>query len=119
MQAVRTTDPRIPVRNRISLRLALLFVGTFVGVLILLMVWTMLATVVDRRAVAAGSEGAAPVIVIDPKIKTDLSKALAFDALPSSGEVLNPFLDRAGLSGNVVATTVRTSPQTTSSSPAA
>lgn len=115
MRAVRPIDPRVPVKNRMSLRLGLLFVGTFVGVLTLLMAWTVFATVGDRRQVAAASEGSAPVIVIDPKIKTDLAKALAFDSLPVSGEVLNPFLDRAGLSGNVAATNVRTTTQATSS----
>lgn len=116
MQAVKTTDPRIPVKNRLSTRLALLFIGTFLGVLMLLMAWTMLATIGDRRQVAASSETTAPVIFIDPKIQSDLAKALAFDALPRSGEVLNPFLDRAGLSGNISATTVRVSTQTPPSS---
>ncbi|HUR98087.1 MAG TPA: hypothetical protein VMZ26_08500 [Pyrinomonadaceae bacterium] len=119
MQAVRTINPGMPVRDRLSTRLGLLFVASFLGVLILLVAWTMFATVGDRREAAANSGVAAPVIVIDPKIQTDLAKALAFDALPTSGEVLNPFLDRAGLSGNVVAaTTVQTSSQTPSSSAA-
>src|SRR5215207_8991734 len=102
MQAVRSSDPRIPVKDRLAMRLALLFVGTFLAVLVLLMAWTMFATIADRRQAAANSEVAAPVIVIDPKIQSDLAKALAFDALPTSGEVLNPFVDRAGLSGTLV-----------------
>jgi len=102
MQAGRPIDPRIPVRDRLSMRLALLFVGTFLGVLILLMAWTMFATIAERRQAAANLEVRTPVIIIDPKIQTDLAKALAFDALPVSVEVLNPFVDRAGLSGNLV-----------------
>src|SRR5215204_6436552 len=118
MKEVRSTDPRIPVRNRLSMRLALLFVGAFLGVLILLMAWTMFATIDDRREAAANSAVASPVIVIDPKIQTDLAKALAFDALPTSGEVLNPFVDRAGLSGNLTAANSGTLTKT-AASPAA
>ena len=113
MQAVRSIDPRIPIRDRLSMRLALLFVGTFLVILILLMAWTMFATIGDRAQAAAGSGVAARVIVIDPKIQTDLAKALAFDGLPTGGEVLNPILDRAGLGGNAAtATGTRTAAQT-------
>ena len=119
MQAVRSIDPRIPIRDRLSMRLALLFVGTFLVILILLMAWTMFATIGDRAQAAAGSGVAAPVIVIDPKIQTDLAKALAFDGLPTGGEVLNPFLDRAGLGGNAAtATGTRTAAQSPSTSAA-
>lgn len=86
------------------MRLALLFVGTFLAVFVVLAAWTMLGTISDRRQVAAQSEVAAPVIVIDPKIQTDLAKAMAFDAIPASGEVQNPFVDRAGIGSNVAVT---------------
>jgi hypothetical protein len=112
------------VKDRLGMRLGLLFVGTFLAVSALLMAWTMFATIGDRRASAAELGTAAPVIVIDPKIQTDLAKAMAFDALAGSGEVLNPFIDRAGISNAVVATSpsagqTATSPSTTSAKPAA
>ena len=111
MPTVKTTGPRIPLRSRLSAQLALLFVGTFLLTLILLMAWTMLATIADRGQAAENSQVATPVIVIDPKIQSDLAKALAFDALPTSGEVLNPFLDRAGLSGVAASSTTGIRPQ--------
>ncbi len=93
----------MPARDRLSMRLGLLFVVLFLGVSILLVAWTMFATLADRRQAEGASDVVAPVIVIDPKIQTELSKALAFDALPAATEVHNPFLDRAGLSGVVIA----------------
>lgn len=103
MQNSRSLPPSIAVRDRLSVRLALLFIGTFLAVLIILMAWTMLATIGDRQRSAANADVAAPAIVIDPKIQTELAKALAFDAIPAATEVQNPFLDRAGIGGNVVA----------------
>ncbi len=115
MQIVRSLEPAISFRNRLSTRLALVFVGTFLALLILSIAWTMFDTIADRRKASADSDIAAPVIVIDPKIQTELSKALAFDALPASSEVLNPFVDRANLSGSVIATNnARSASQTVS-----
>ncbi len=111
MRTVRSHDPSLPVKDRLGTRLALLFVGTFLGVLIFLIAWTMFATIADRRLTSAESDIAAPPIVIDPKIQSELSKALAFDALPASTEVQNPFVDRAGLSGAVVVSTATSTPQ--------
>jgi hypothetical protein len=102
------------MRERLSVKLALLFVATFLIVFILLAAWTMLQTISDRRQAAANSDVAAPVLVIDPKIQSDLAKALAFEGLPTAGDVLNPFIDRAGLSGTVTATNVRPPAQTAS-----
>ncbi len=112
MQAVRTLDQPIPARQRLGYKLGLVFVGVFLVVFILIVAWTMFAALADRRQSAADSGVATPVIVIDPKIRSDLAKALAFDGLPTQGEVLNPFLDRAGISGNVAVAPLRTSTQT-------
>lgn len=121
MQAVRSVEPSapvIPAKDRLSLKLGLLFVGSFLAVFIILAAWTMFSTIADRQQAAANSEVAAPVIVIDPKIQTDLAKALAFDAIPASVEVLNPFVDRAGLAGKIAGTTTTAAAtQTTAAAP--
>ena len=108
MQTVRSINPPVPVKDRLPLRLALLFVGTFLGVLVLLMAWTMFTTIADRRRANDDSNVAAPVIVIDPKIQSDLAKAMAFDAIPAETEVQNPFIDRAGIGTNAPASTAST-----------
>ncbi|MEP6787586.1 MAG: hypothetical protein ABJB40_04090 [Acidobacteriota bacterium] len=43
----------------------------------------------------------APPIVIDPKIESDLAKALAFDPSPATDAAKDPFTDRGGLSGRM------------------
>lgn len=116
MRTVRSLEPSIPMKDRLSVRLGLLFVGTFLIVFVVLAAWTMLGTISDRRQVAAQSEVAAPVIVIDPKIQTDLAKAMAFDAIPASAEVQNPFIDRAGIGSNVVVSNSPAASQSGSSS---
>lgn len=118
MRTVRSLQPSVPARDRLSMRLGLLFIGLFLGVSILLIAWTMFATIADRRLADASSDVAAPVIVIDPKIQTELAKALAFDTLPAATEVHNPFLDRAGLSGVVVASAAASGPSAASGSSA-
>ncbi len=116
MRTVRSLHPALPARDRLSMRLGLLFVGLFLGVAILLVAWTMFETIADRRLADVSSEVAAPVIVIDPKLQTELAKALAFDTLPATTAVHNPFLDRAGLSGVVVATATTSRPPVASGS---
>ena len=105
MQNVRSLAPSMPVKDRLSMKLALLFVGSFLAVFVVLMAWTMIASIGDRREAAADTGVAAPVIVIDPKIQSDLAKAMAFDAIPATTEVQNPFVDRANLAGNAVVAT--------------
>lgn len=116
MKTVRSTDQTMPTRERVSLKLALLFICTFLAVLILTVAWTILTAVGDSRASAAEVEIQAPPIVIDPKIQTDLTKALSFDAIPAAAEVQNPFLDRANIGSNLPAsgTVASTSTSTTS-----
>lgn len=115
MRTVRSIEPSIPMKDRLSTRLGLLFVGTFLAVFVILAGWTMLGTISDRRQVAAQSEVATPVIVIDPKIQTDLAKAMAFDAIPASAEIQNPFVDRAGIGSNVVVSSAPAASQSGSS----
>src|SRR5688500_12296562 len=105
MQNVRSLAPSMPVKDRLSMKLALLFFGSFLAVFVVLMAWTMIASIGDRREAAADTGVAAPVIVIDPKIQSDLAKAMAFDAIPATTEVQNPFVDRANLAGNAVVAT--------------
>src|SRR5687768_10492406 len=115
MRTVKSTDPTLPLKDRLSARLALLLLGSFGAVLAVMMAWTMFTTIGDRQR-AAESTVAAQVIVIDPKIQADLAKALAFDAVPTAAAVQNPFVDRAGLSNAAVATASSQSASSTASS---
>jgi hypothetical protein len=104
MKTVLSTDQRASMSDRVSLKLALLFIGSFLAVLILIVGATLLTALGDSRDSAAEAETQSPPIVIDPKIESDLTKALAFDAIPAATDVQNPFLDRANIGSNLTVT---------------
>lgn len=120
MQTVSTSNGKAPARERLGLRLLLLFVGTFLGVLLVIVVWTLFTNLVEGRRAADEAEIQAPAFVIDPKIETDLAKAMSFDAVPASVEVQNPFVDRAQIGTNITVTrTAATNTAASTSSSAA
>lgn len=104
MKTVRTVNSRMPIGDRLSLKLFLLFIGSFLGVLILVVLWTLLLAVSDSRVSAAEAEIQTPALVIDPKLQSDLSKAMVFDAIPAEAVVQNPFIDRANIGSNLAVT---------------
>jgi len=91
----------LPLKDRLSMRLGLVFLGTFLIAAVLLIAGTMFGAISDERQASSDPGGAAPVIVIDPKIRADLAKAISFDAIPPATEVKNPFLDRDGIGSNL------------------
>jgi hypothetical protein len=104
MRTVSTVNAKPAARERLPLKLALLFVGTFVALLFVLVAWTLVSTFTDSHLAAAESDIQAPAITIDPKIQSDLAKAMAFDAIPTATEVQNPFIDRANIGTNITVT---------------
>jgi hypothetical protein len=112
MPAVNPDKLVVPVKDRLSTRLGLIFTGTFLLVTILLIAATMFGAIGDQRIADSDAGAAAPVIVIDPKIRADLAKAISFDALPPTTEVQNPFIDRAGIGTSLVASPPAAASQT-------
>ena len=104
MKTVRTVNGRSSLSDRLSLKLLLLFFGSFLAVLILVVGWTLLLAIGDSRVSAAESEIQTPALVIDPKLQSDLSKAMVFDAIPTETTVQNPFIDRANIGSNLTVT---------------
>ena len=80
--------------------------------------YDLLTTFAERSAARPANEEAPP-IVIDPKIESDLAKALAFDPSPASGDVKDPFSDRGGLTNTISATTASISQQNSAVAPRA
>jgi hypothetical protein len=93
-----------------SVKLLLVFLGSFLIVLIFSIVWTLFTAISDGRESAESADLQTPVIAIDPKIQADLSKALTFDAIPASAEVQNPFIDRANIGSNLTVTSAANAP---------
>ena len=104
MQTVRTVNAKSPARERLGLKLTLLFVGSFLGVLLVFVVWTVFSNLVESRRNVDAAEVQTPPFTIDPKIESDLAKAMSFDAVPAAIEVQNPFIDRAEIGTNITVT---------------
>jgi len=104
MQTVQTVKTRSTLRERLGLKLALLFVGTFLGIFLIVVIWALFSNLVESRRTADESEVAMPAFAIDPKIQSDLTKAMSSDAIPASTDVQNPFIDRASIGTNITVT---------------
>jgi hypothetical protein len=109
MKTVLPAAPSVALKDWLSFKLGLLFVGSFLGVLVLMVAWALVTAVGDRRQLDAESDVQTPVITIDPKIQSDLAKAMSFDAIPSETVVHNPFIDHDGIGSNLTVTTPATS----------
>src|SRR5512144_2323912 len=109
MRTVQTIDPSVPLRERLSLKLILLFVGSFAAVLFVMMVWTFLSAWGYSRQLDAEANVQTPAITIDPKIQSDLPKAMSFDAIPTETVVHNPFTHHDGIGSNLTVTAAPTS----------
>ena len=101
---VQPNSRTLPMKDRLSTRLGLVFVATFLIVALLSIAGTMFGALGDQRQAENDPGAAAPVIVIDPKIRADLAKAISFDAIAPATEVKNPFFDRAGIGSNLTVT---------------
>ena len=111
-QRLSPVSQALPLRERAVTRLAILSGGTFVGVLVVLILMAIFGAYTDSRRAEADAVVQPAQLVIDPKIETDLSKAMSFDADPTAAEVQNPFVDRDSISGAAASSTaaaVRTS----------
>ena len=119
MQTVRSVNTTSTVRERLGLTLALLFVGSFVGVLLVIVIWSLFSNLVDSRKAESEADVQQPAFTIDPKIQSDLAKAMSFDAIPASIDVQNPFIDRAGIGSNLTVTSTTANVAASSSNAAA
>ncbi len=90
----------LPVKNRLPLKLAALFIVAFLAVFISGLGYDLFATAAENRQTEADSLAQPALKPIEPKIESDLAKVLAFDSTPTPSEIKDPFSDKAGISGN-------------------
>jgi hypothetical protein len=100
MPTRQTLSPQIPIRKRLSFRLALLFIGTFLALFFIGAVYDVFSQFRERSEAEAALAAQPEPIVIDPKLQADLAKVMAFDTTPSDVAVSDPFIDRSGISSN-------------------
>lgn len=99
MQSNLTINSAMPAKDRISLKLTILFIAAFLLFLLGNLVYGTFIQVVET-AVSEENAKAEPALALDPKIEKELANVTAPDSIPSAADVQDPFKDRGGISSN-------------------
>ncbi len=101
MSGKSTPATPLPLKDRLPLKLTALFVAAFLAVFLSGLAYDVFATMLENRQTNADSLAKPALNTIEPKIESDLAKVLAFDSIPNTVEIKDPFSDQAGISNNV------------------
>jgi len=88
----------------LPLKLAGIFALAFAFFFILFEAYDLLSSLVERSAASALVAENKTDVVVDPKIVTDLERVLTSNDDTDVSDLKDPFFDRAGLSGAILAT---------------
>ncbi len=114
MMAINSTSSAsLGLRDGVTFKLITLFIGTFLAVFIGSWVVNAFTSLLESRGVESELQNQPELIVIDPKIQSNLAKVMAFDAIPTSAEIKDPFNDSSGISNNGQPTTAGSTRTTT------
>jgi len=104
MPTANALSPKLPLQKRLSFKLLLLFLGTFLVVFFVGAVYDVFSQFRDKSNAEATMAAQPEPIVIDPKLQTDLAKVMSYNAEPNDVAVTDPFVDRTGISNSAMAT---------------
>lgn len=88
----------VPVSERLSLKLIGLFVGSLFAVFVGLWAYDALTSFAAARLAESAVVAQPSTVVIDPKLQDELARVMSFGNTPLSGDIKDPFNDRAGIS---------------------
>ncbi len=95
-----TPAASLPFKDRLSWKLALLFIATFLAVFLSGLAYDVFATMWENQQTETDSRAQPALKPIEPKIENDLAKVLASAPIPDAVEIKDPFSDRNGISDN-------------------
>lgn len=104
MPTSNASSPKLPLQKRLSFKLLLLFLGTFLVVFFVGAVYDVFSQFRDKSNAEATMAAQPEPIVIDPKLQSELAKVMSYDAEPNDVAVTDPFIDRTGISNSAMAT---------------
>jgi len=114
MMAINSTSSMsLGLKDRVTFKLITLFIGTFLAVFVGSWVANAFTSLLENRGIESELQNQPELIVIDPKIQSNLAKVMAFDAIPTSAEIKDPFNDSSGISNNGTPTTAGNTRPTT------
>ncbi len=91
-------DSGIRLTQRVSFKLAALFIFTFIAVFIALSAYDIFVSMMQSRQAEENIVVEQSPILIDPKIQADLQRVLNETPAEETASIADPFIDRAGLS---------------------
>jgi hypothetical protein len=103
MPTVNGSSPNLPIQKRLSFKLALLFLGTFLAVFFIGAVYDVFSQFREKSDAEATMASQPAPIVIDPKLQDELSKVMSYDTAPNDAAVSDPFIDHTGISNSAMA----------------
>src|SRR5687768_7642161 len=89
---------RVPIGERTSLKVISLFLATLLIVFVGAWAIDLLGSYAATREAESAIVVQPTVVVIDPKIQSELARVMAFTDPPFTGQILDPFNDRTGIS---------------------
>lgn len=107
MAATNGSSPKLPLQKRLSFKLLLLFLGTFLIVFFVGAVYDVFSQFRDKSNAEATMAAQPAPTAIDPKLESELSKVMSFDPEPNDVAVTDPFVDRTGISNSAMANASR------------
>ena len=99
MMRTKISSP-LPLKERVSLKLSLLFGITCLLVFFGGFVYDLFASQAENLRLNDSENSQPPITVIDPKLESELAKVIDFDSIPNSADIKDPFTDHAGISDN-------------------
>ncbi len=88
----------VPISERLSLKLIGLFVGSLIAVFVGLWAYDALSSFAKVREAESAVVVQPSAVVIDPKLQDELARVMSFGNTPLTGDIKDPFNDRAGIS---------------------
>lgn len=89
----------VSFKDRAAIRLFALFLITFLTFFIGWLIYDIFNSMFEKQLAEQNMPNQPAVVVIDPKLETELTKVLTYDSLPEIAAVKDPFADPGGISG--------------------
>ncbi len=101
MKTINSIAPaKLSLKDRASFKLISLFIGTFLAVFIGSTVIGAFTSLLENQVAEAELTNQPAVVVIDPKIESNLSKVMSYDSASETVDIKDPFDDPSGLGNN-------------------
>ncbi len=111
LSVIATTSPKTSLKDRLSLKLIVLFCCSFFIAFLTLWIFDVFASALEYRVAVTNLPPQPTFAAIDPNLEKELTKVMEFDSIPDAVEISDPFSDKMNLSSIKVTQSAATSLQ--------